>query len=111
MTSPALFRQDLRRDYPLVKCGKGPYLFDSNDRKLLDATSGGVMVANIGHGVLEVIEAGRGRRPHLLVAERRKANLLEQRLKLQPLDAHLDERGVQPFTYGVYLVRPESERR
>lgn len=57
MTSPALFRQDLRRDYPLIKCGKGPYLFDSNDRKLLDATSGGVMVANIGHGVLEVIEA------------------------------------------------------
>jgi 4-amino-4-deoxy-L-arabinose transferase-like glycosyltransferase len=61
--------------------------------------------------VLEAIEAEPGRGPRLLVAERRKARLLEQRLKVQPVDAHLDEQGVQPFVYGVYLVRPESERR
>lgn len=53
----ALFRQDLRRDYPLFVSGEGAYLNDKQGRRLFDATSGGVMAANIGHGVGEVAEA------------------------------------------------------
>ncbi len=52
-----LFRQNLRRDYPVIVRGDGAYVEDRDGRRLLDATSGGVMVANVGHGVSEIVEA------------------------------------------------------
>jgi hypothetical protein len=37
--------------------------------------------------------------------ERAKRKLLDQRLQVRQLDAEEIERGVQPFVYGIYLVR------
>jgi adenosylmethionine-8-amino-7-oxononanoate aminotransferase len=55
--------RNLHRSYPLIKAGRGSYLYDITGKKYLDA-SGGAAVVNIGHGVREVAaalsrEAGR----------------------------------------------------
>jgi len=55
--SDALFRSESRRVLPLIRRGEGAYVFDGAGKRYFDATSGGVMVANIGHGVAEVADA------------------------------------------------------
>lgn len=42
--------------HPMIERGEGVYLYDTEGRRYLDA-SGGAIVANIGHGVREVVEA------------------------------------------------------
>ncbi|PLR77261.1 aspartate aminotransferase family protein [Bacillus sp. V3-13] len=42
--------------YPTVEYGKGVFLYDTDGKKYLDASSGAV-TANIGHGVEEIVEA------------------------------------------------------
>jgi adenosylmethionine-8-amino-7-oxononanoate aminotransferase len=44
--------------YPSVERGDGVWLFTTGGEKILDACSGGAMVANLGHGPSEVIDAG-----------------------------------------------------
>ncbi len=53
----ALFRQNLKQHYPTIVRGEGAYVFDAEGRRYFDATSGGVWVVNIGHGVREIVEA------------------------------------------------------
>ena len=48
--------RNLHRSFPLIKAGRGSYLYDINGKKYLDG-SGGAAVVNIGHGVKEVAEA------------------------------------------------------
>jgi adenosylmethionine-8-amino-7-oxononanoate aminotransferase len=48
--------RNLHRSFPLIKFGRGCYLYDVNGRKYLDG-SGGAAVVNIGHGVKEVAAA------------------------------------------------------
>lgn len=64
----ALFRSELRRTLPLIVRGEGAHVFDAEGRRYLDATSGGVMVANIGHGVAEIGEAMARQAKHLAFA-------------------------------------------
>jgi adenosylmethionine-8-amino-7-oxononanoate aminotransferase len=53
-----LFRQaPKRRDWPLIVRGKGARVFDAEGRSIVDGTSGGVCVVNVGHGVAEIPEA------------------------------------------------------
>ncbi|WNF35654.1 aspartate aminotransferase family protein [Bacillaceae bacterium IKA-2] len=51
-----LIKPILETEYPMVKYGKGVYLYDENNKKYLDGSSGAV-TASIGHGVEEIINA------------------------------------------------------
>jgi len=51
-----VFYRRLDRVYPTAERGEGVYLYDTEDRRYLDA-SGGSVVVNIGHGVAEVAQA------------------------------------------------------
>jgi adenosylmethionine-8-amino-7-oxononanoate aminotransferase len=53
---PRIFTRDLHREYPTIVRGKGVYLFDNIGRRYLDGCAG-ALVANIGHGVPEVVDA------------------------------------------------------
>ena len=56
MKNSFLIKPLLSGQYPVVKDGKGVYLFDKEGKRYLDASSGAV-TANIGHGVEEIIDA------------------------------------------------------
>lgn len=51
-----LIKPILEAEYPVVKYGKGVYLYDEDNKKYLDGSSGAV-TASIGHGVEEIINA------------------------------------------------------
>jgi adenosylmethionine-8-amino-7-oxononanoate aminotransferase len=48
--------RNLHKSFPLIKSGRGSYLYDACGKKYLDG-SGGAAVVNIGHGVKEVAAA------------------------------------------------------
>jgi len=48
--------RNLQRAFPLIKYGRGAYLYDLEGKKYLDG-SGGAAVVNIGHGVKEIADA------------------------------------------------------
>jgi len=54
----SVFPRLLDLDYPNVARGEGVRLVLTDGREILDACSGGAMVACLGHGVREVVEAG-----------------------------------------------------
>jgi adenosylmethionine-8-amino-7-oxononanoate aminotransferase len=51
-----VFHRRLQHNYPTIHRGEGVYLYDTAGRRYLDA-AGGALVANIGHGVTQVVEA------------------------------------------------------
>jgi len=51
-----VFHRDFTKTYPLITHGEGVYLYDSQGKRYLDASSGAV-AANLGHGVGEIAEA------------------------------------------------------
>ncbi|MEW5900667.1 MAG: aspartate aminotransferase family protein [Acidobacteriota bacterium] len=51
-----VFYRNLHRSYPVIKSGRGIYLYGSRGKEFLDA-SGGAAVANIGHGLPEIARA------------------------------------------------------
>ncbi len=53
----ALFPRDLDLAYPSIERGQGVWLTTTDGRQILDACSGGAMVACLGHGVLEITAA------------------------------------------------------
>jgi adenosylmethionine-8-amino-7-oxononanoate aminotransferase len=48
--------RNLQRTFPLIKYGRGAYLYDATGKKYLDG-SGGAAVVNVGHGIKEIAEA------------------------------------------------------
>src|SRR5213592_542906 len=44
-------------DYPVVERGEGVWLTSADGRRILDACSGGAMVASLGYGVQELVDA------------------------------------------------------
>jgi adenosylmethionine-8-amino-7-oxononanoate aminotransferase len=55
--SSAVFPRSLDLDYPSVESGAGVRLRTTDGRELLDACGGGAMVAVLGHGVPEIVDA------------------------------------------------------
>jgi adenosylmethionine-8-amino-7-oxononanoate aminotransferase len=53
----SVFPRFLDLAYPVIERGEGVWLYTADGHKVLDACSGGAMVACLGHGVQEVIEA------------------------------------------------------
>ena len=51
-----VFERHIGHPLPTIMRGEGPYLWDNNGKKYLDAV-GGTCVVNIGHGVPEIREA------------------------------------------------------
>jgi 4-amino-4-deoxy-L-arabinose transferase-like glycosyltransferase len=56
-------------------------------------------------GLLRTIASDPQKGARLIVMERAKRKLLDPRLQVRQLDPEEVERGVQPYAYGVYLVR------
>jgi adenosylmethionine-8-amino-7-oxononanoate aminotransferase len=52
-----VFPRFLDIDYPSVERGDGVWLTTTDGRRILDACSGGAMVACLGHGVPEIVDA------------------------------------------------------
>ena len=48
--------RNMHKSYPLIRFGRGAYLYDVNGKRYLDA-SGGAAVVNIGHGVKKIAAA------------------------------------------------------
>src|SRR5687767_2881775 len=55
-----VFPRFLDLDYPSVERGEGVWLTTTDGRRILDACSGGAMVACLGYGVPEIVEAFAG---------------------------------------------------
>jgi hypothetical protein len=55
----SVFLRELDRPYPLIDRAEGVWLYDPNGTAYLDAVGGGAMVASVGHGVPELVEAAR----------------------------------------------------
>ena len=55
----SVFVRELDRAYPLIERAEGVWLYDAAGTAYLDAVGGGAMVASVGHGVGEVVEAAR----------------------------------------------------
>ncbi|HVD68183.1 MAG TPA: aminotransferase class III-fold pyridoxal phosphate-dependent enzyme [Actinomycetota bacterium] len=55
-----VFPRFLDLPYPNIERGDGVWLTTTDGRRILDACSGGAMVACLGHGVPEVVAAGAG---------------------------------------------------
>ena len=53
----AVFPRTLDLDYPVVESGEGVWLTTAGGRRILDACSGGAMVACLGYGVRELVQA------------------------------------------------------
>ena len=53
----SVFPRFIELAYPNIDRGEGVWLYTTDGRKILDACSGGAMVACLGHGVRELIEA------------------------------------------------------
>ena len=47
---------DMQKTYPKIAYGKGPYLFDEQGKKYLDASSGSSAVSNLGHGITQIAQ-------------------------------------------------------
>jgi len=56
--STSVFPRLLDLEYPNIERGEGVWLYATDGRSILDACSGGAMVACLGYGVQEVITAG-----------------------------------------------------
>ena len=52
-----VFPRFLDLDYPSIERGDGVWLTTTDGRRILDACSGGAMVACLGHGVPEIVDA------------------------------------------------------
>jgi adenosylmethionine-8-amino-7-oxononanoate aminotransferase len=55
----SVFPRELDRAYPLIERAEGVWLHGADGATYLDAAGGGAMVACIGHGVAEIVEAAR----------------------------------------------------
>lgn len=53
----SVFPRSLDLAYPNIERGDGVWLFTTDGRRILDACSGGAMVACLGHGVPEIVAA------------------------------------------------------
>ena len=56
-SATSVFPRYLSRSYPSIERGEGVWLYTTEGEEVLDACSGGAMVASLGHGRSEIVEA------------------------------------------------------
>ena len=84
-----VFHRFLDLPYPNVERGEGVWLTTIDGRRILDACSGGAMVACLGHGVHELDEEGVD--PDALLAETDRNAEENRRTALRLLERYLDQ--------------------
>jgi adenosylmethionine-8-amino-7-oxononanoate aminotransferase len=92
----------LNKKYPVIKYGKGVYLYDTHGKKYLDACSG-TAVVNIGHGVKEIAEIAYKQTQELSYVYR----LHFTNDRVEELGSRLIEKN--PSMEGVYFASSGSE--
>lgn len=86
-----------------IDYGDGPYIFDTNGKRYLDAVSG-IHVANIGHGVADVVDAMTQQAKRIAFVNKRQFSCeQEQRLANMILDVAPKNMG------GIQFVSSGSE--
>jgi adenosylmethionine-8-amino-7-oxononanoate aminotransferase len=97
----ALLPRFLDLAYPNVERGEGVRLFLTDGRELLDACSGGAMVATIGHGVQEIVDAAAEQADRLAyVYFHQFTNEPQERLAAELIDRAAPEMARVRFTSG-----------
>lgn len=78
-TTPVIYR-DLHRAFPTLVRGEGIYLWDANGKRYIDGAAGSSAVANIGHGVPEVLDA-------IVAQSKQLANSPTHAFSTEPIEA------------------------
>ena len=97
----SVFPRLLDLGYPNVARGEGVRLFLTDGREILDACSGGAMVACLGHGVREVVEAGTAQAERLAyIYNHHFTNEPQERLAARVLEVAAPEMARVRFVSG-----------
>src|SRR5581483_3128740 len=97
----SVFPRFLDLAYPSVERGEGVRLRLTDGRELLDACSGGAMVASLGHGVRELVEAGAAQAERLAyVYNHHFTNEPQERLAARLLETAAPEMARVRFVSG-----------
>jgi len=97
----SVFPRFLDLAYPNVERGEGVRLTLTDGREILDACSGGAMVACLGHGVREIVEAGAAQAERLAyVYNHHFTNEPQERLAARVLDVAAPEMARIRFVSG-----------
>ncbi len=99
----AVFPRELDKAYPLIERAEGVWLYDAAGDAILDAVGGGAMVASLGHGVPELIEAARRQAERISFVYNLRATTPAQ----EALAAEL--LGIAPEFSRVHFVSGGSE--
>ncbi len=97
----SVFPRFLDLAYPNVERGEGVRLFLTDGREILDACSGGAMVACLGHGVHEIVDAGADQAERLAyVYNHHFTNEPQERLAARLLETAAPEMARVRFVSG-----------
>src|SRR5919197_2860229 len=87
--------------YPNVERGEGVRLYTVDGREILDACSGGAMVACLGHGVREIVDAAAAQAERITyVYNHHFTNDAQERLAARLLDTAAPELARVRFASG-----------
>jgi adenosylmethionine-8-amino-7-oxononanoate aminotransferase len=101
MTGSAVFPREIGLDYPSIGSGEGVWLLREDGRPLLDACGGGAMVATLGHGVPELVEAAAAQAERITyVYNHHFTNDRQEELAARLLDVAAPEMARVRFTSG-----------
>jgi adenosylmethionine-8-amino-7-oxononanoate aminotransferase len=96
-----VFPRFLDLDYPVVQRGKGMWLHTDDGFKVLDACSGGAMVACLGHGDPEIVEAAHAQAQRIsYVYNHHFTNEPQERLARRLLEVAAPEMSRVRFVSG-----------
>ena len=88
-------------DYPSVERGEGVRLYTTDGAELLDACSGGAMIACLGHGATEIVEAARAQAERIAyIYNHHFTNDAQERLADRLIDVAAPEMARVRFVSG-----------
>ncbi|MEX2465031.1 MAG: aminotransferase class III-fold pyridoxal phosphate-dependent enzyme [Gaiellaceae bacterium] len=97
----AVFPRVLDQAYPIVERGEGVWLYDADDRQILDACGGGAMVTCLGHGRRDIVEAAARQAEELpYYYYHQFTNELQERLADRVLEVAAPEMARARFVTG-----------
>jgi adenosylmethionine-8-amino-7-oxononanoate aminotransferase len=97
----SVFPRLLDLAYPNVERGEGVHLYLTDGRELLDAVSGGAMIASLGHGVREIVAAAAAQAERIpYVYNHHFTNDAQERLADRLLETAAPELGRVRFVSG-----------
>ena len=96
-----VFPRLLDLDYPVIARGEGVRLYTDDGFEVLDACSGGAMVACLGHGATEIVQAAREQAQRIsYVYNHHFTNEPQERLARSPARGRAPEMARVRFVVG-----------